>query len=289
MGAQLRIGVIMTGDIPYYKKMHQGFLEELERHKPPEDEIEVILQRPFPDQIAWSNAARKLIAFDVDLIVSYGSPATLAVLDESSKVPVVYAGVYDPDNADITGKNVTGCGYKVPLSSLVRYLKRLKKIDSLRALYSSVEEDTVRQVGTLASLSSQQNVSLTKVNLRSKKEIGKLQRGSGEDAVILTGSALVHLWIDDLMSLLRKEKQPVADVFPDDAEAGVLITLYRPPVEQGRKAAAMAARILGGEQPVNIPPEIHGDTELVFNKIEADKLGLTFPVGLLVEATRVIK
>lgn len=288
-GKELRIGVIMTGDVPYYSEMHKGFMEELKRSTGGAGEIEVILQRPFPDQIAWSNAARKLIAFDVDLIVSYGSPATLAVLHEKSDIPLVYAGVYDPQSVDISGKNVTGCGYKVPLSSLIRYLKRLKHVATLSALYSSIEEDSLRQVNNLESLASRQNITLIKVNLQSKKDIKKIKSVSGGDAVILTGSALVHLWIDDIMPELRKEKEPVADIFPDEVEAGVLMTLYRPPFEQGQNAAEMVSRILEGELPNTITPVVHGDAELVFNLIEADKIGLTFPVGLMVEATRVIK
>ena len=59
-----RIGVIMTGDIPYYGAMHQTFVAELDRKFAGVENIEIILQRPFPDPIAWSNAARKLIAFD---------------------------------------------------------------------------------------------------------------------------------------------------------------------------------------------------------------------------------
>ena len=289
VGGKLQIGVIMTADVPYYSEMHKGFMEELEGNSAGNQEIEVILQRPFPDQIAWSNAARKLIAFDVDLIVSYGSPATLAVLDEKSNIPIVYAGVYDPGNIDISGDNITGCGYKVPLSSLIRYLKRLKHVGRLSAIYSSIEEDSIRQANKLESLASLQNITLTKVNLRSNIDIGKIKRVSEDDAVILTGSALVHLWVDDIMSVLRKEKIPVADIFPDDAEAGVLMTLYRPALEQGKNAATMVSRILEGEQPNTITPVIHGDAELVFNLIEAEKMGLTFPIGLVVEATRVIK
>ncbi len=285
----LRVGVIMTGDVPYYAEMHKSFVEELNRKLPADNQVEVILQRPFPDHIAWSNAARKLIAFDVDLIVTYGSPATLAVLEEKSDIPVVYSGVYNPDGIDIQGKNVTGCGYKVPLSSLIRYLKRIQHIDVLRVVFSSIEEDSSRQANELAILARQQNVKLTKVNIRSKSDIQKLKNSTGDDAVILTGSALVHLWIDELMTVLRDEKDPVADIFPDAGENGVLLTLYRPPEEQGEMAAEMTARILKGEDLDLISSDSHGDTELVFNLIEAQKIGLKLPVGLLVEATKVIK
>ena len=64
--AEKRIGVIMTGDIPYYVAMHETFVTELNRRIGGSEKIEIILQRPFPNPISWSNAARKLIAFNVD-------------------------------------------------------------------------------------------------------------------------------------------------------------------------------------------------------------------------------
>ena len=121
--AEKRIGVIMSGDIPYYGTMHETFVGELTTRLADADRVEIVLQRPFPNPISWSNAARKLIAFDVDLIVTYGAPATQAVIHEKSSIPLIYAGVYEPERAGMTGNNVTGCGFKVPLSSIIRYFK----------------------------------------------------------------------------------------------------------------------------------------------------------------------
>ncbi|MBI4792430.1 MAG: hypothetical protein HY789_06865 [Deltaproteobacteria bacterium] len=156
--AEKRIGVIMTGDVPYYSTMHEIFVAELNRRSAGGEKIEIILQRPFPNPISWSNAARKLIAFDVDLIVTYGSPATQAVIHEKSRIPLVYAGLYEPDRTVLNGKNVTGCGFKVPLSSIIRYFKGFKPINTLGIVCSSVEEDSIRQYETMKELAAQQNI-----------------------------------------------------------------------------------------------------------------------------------
>jgi len=283
------VGVIMTADIPYYAEMHQAFVDGLKKRLPGDDDIQFILQRPFPDPIAWSNAARKLIAIEVDLIVSYGAPATQAVLFEKSKIPVVYAGVYEPEAEGITGRHVTGCGYRVPLSSLLRYFKRLKDINKLQVVYSSNEEDSVRQMTELVNLAQQQDIALATVDIRSQGDIKKIKSIGKGDAVYVTGSALAHVWIEDIVSLLREKKVPVVDIFSDSAETGMLITLFHPPGQQGEKAAEIAAKIIGGEPAENIARELLRETELVFNLVEARKLGINFPLQLIVEATRVIK
>lgn len=286
--AEKRIGVVMTGDVPYYATMHEAFVDELNKKIAGTEKIEIILQRPFPNSISWSNAARKLIAFDVDLIVTYGSPATQAVLHEKSRIPHVYAGVYEPDQADVTGKNLTGCGFKVPLSSLIRYFKRLKTVKTLGIIFSGIEEDSVRQYEAMREIAEQQNIQTEKIDIRAHDDLGKL-RSINSDAVFITGSTLAHLRIDEIISILRKEQIPTADIFPDSAETGILMTLYQPPHLQGEMAAEMAAQILHGKAPGGIAAHTFRDTELVFNLAEARHLGINFPIHLIIEATRVVK
>lgn len=287
--SKMLVGVIMTADIPYYSEMHKSLAESLKSQLPAEEQVEFILQRPFPDPIAWSNAARKLIAIEVDLIISYGAPATQAVLYEKSEIPVVYVGVFDPAATKISGDHVTGCGYKIPLSSLLRYFKRIKDMKKLRLLYSSNEEDSVRQMVEVAKLSKEQNIPIARVDIRSHGDLRKLKGIGKNDAVYITGSALAHIWIEDILSLLWQKRVPSVDIFPDPAELGVLITLYQPSEQQGKKAAEIVAKIISGEKVENIPPEILRTTELVFNQSEGNKLGITFPLQLIVEATRVVK
>jgi len=168
------IGVMMPDDTPYYSTMHRAFAEELKRLTPPGQHIKIILQRPFPDPIALSNTARKLIAADVNLIVAYGSPATLAVIHERTDIPLVYAGFYNPGPTAVHGRNVTGCGFKVPLTSILRYLRSLKPISTLSVIYSSLEEDSTRQADELQNLARDQHIHLVKINIKSRRDIKKL-------------------------------------------------------------------------------------------------------------------
>jgi putative ABC transport system substrate-binding protein len=286
--AEKRIGVIMTGDIPFYRAIHETFVAELNRRSAGAEKIEIILQRPFPNPISWSNSARKLIAFDVDLIVTYGSPAAQAVIHEKSRIPLVYAGLYEPDHAAVSAKNVTGCGFKVPLSSILRYFKRLKTVNTMGIVFSSVEEDSVRQYETMQSLTAQQNIKTERIDVRSRDDLDKLKT-TKSDVVFMTGSSIAHLWLDDIITILDEKQIPVADIFPDDSESGVLMTLYQPSHTQGEMAAEMAWKILLGAKPADVTAHIFRDTELVLNLVEAKHLGINFPIQLLIEATRVIE
>lgn len=283
------VGVVMPDDTPYYSAMHRAFVKELKRLTPSGKRISIILQRPFPDPIALSNTARKLIAADVDLIVAYGSPATLAVIQEKTDIPLVYAGFYNPEPSAVHGKNVTGCGFKVPLTSILRYLRSLKQISTLSVVYSSLEEDSVRQADELQSLTREQHIHLTKINIKSRRDIEKLKATIDDGAFFITGSAIVNSFIGNIIPILQEKMAPSAGIFPDQTAAGVTITLYQPPAEQGEKAAEMAAKILLGAAPKDIASKVLRDTELVVNLRAAQKIGINFPIHLIVEATKVIR
>jgi putative ABC transport system substrate-binding protein len=105
----------------------------------------------------------------------------------------------------------------------------------------------------------------------------------------MTGSSIAHLWLDDIITILDEKLAPVADIFPDVTESGVLMTLYQPSHTQGEMAAEMAWQILRGTKPTDVPAHIFRDTELVLNLAEAKHLGINFPIQLLIEATRVIE
>ena len=100
------IGVILTGSIPYYKEVHKSFMETMASEGFGPARVEIVVQAPNPEAMSWTNSARKLVAIGSDIIVSYGAPATLAVMHETSDIPIVFAGVYDPLSTGITGKNI---------------------------------------------------------------------------------------------------------------------------------------------------------------------------------------
>jgi putative ABC transport system substrate-binding protein len=278
----------MTGDIPFYRSIHESFAAEISKRYTGSEKIEIILQRPFPNPISWSNAARKLIAFDVDLILTYGSPATHAVIQEKTNIPLVYAGFYEPSQTTVSVKNVTGCGFKVPLSSILRYFKRFKTINTIGIVYSSTEEDSVRQYETMQRLCSEQNIKTEKIDIRSRADLGKVKEIKA-DAVFLTGSSIAHYWLNEIITILDEKHIPAADIFPDETESGILMTLYQPTHSQGEMAADIVLQILHGKKPDEVASHIFRDTELVLNLIEAKHLDITIPIQLLIEATRVIE
>lgn len=287
LAADKTIGVILTGDIPYYRDVHNAFTFKL-NSKGYASKVEIIVQRPYPDPISLSNAARKLIALDVDVIVTCGTPATLAALGEKTNIPIVYVGVYEPFVPKIKARNVTGVLSRVSISSLLRYLRGITSISTLGAIYSTNEGDSVYQMKELVKLSEQYGVKIEGINLKRHQEAKEMLSGKRIDALFITGSAIGSLASSAIMEYSRESKIPSASMMPDK-NANATIALYSDPKDLGEKAADMVMKILGGVPPERIGADSSSQVELVFNLRGAKDMGFKIPMDLITESTRLIK
>ena len=287
LAAEKTIGVIMTGDIQYYKDMHDSFMSKLRRENYA-DKVEIIMQRPYPDPISLSNAARKLIANEVDVIVAYGAPAALAAFREKSQIPVVYSSVYEPLTSRIKAKNITGISSKASVSSLLRYLRGITSISSLGVIYSTNEEDSIHQMKELFRLSEQYGFKVEGLNLKRHNDAKNLFSGTKVDAIFITCSSIANMASSSIFDFSRDRRIPTVAMLPDRTSHAI-VTLYASPREQGEKAADKAIRIINGVHPEGIKTDSSNEIELVFNLEELIGMGFKIPMDLVTEATKLIQ
>jgi putative ABC transport system substrate-binding protein len=282
-GFAAQIGVILCSDTPYYKSIHKTFASELSANGIKAD---IIVQTPAPETGAWMNAARKFTAIGTDLIVTYGSPVTQAVLDENSAIPVVFAGVYDSQGLSVKGRKITGINSKVSLAGLLKNLKAVKDISTLGVLYNSAEKETVGEANEVERLGGQLSFKTVKVNVRSRDSIARIR---DVDALLVTTSCAAMLYIDDIVSVARKQNIPTAALMAGGEDRGIILTLAADCTEQGKEAADRVASILRGENPSAMAVANPRKIQMTINLKEATSLGLKIPFDLLSAATRVIK
>lgn len=284
--AEKTIGVIMTGNIPYYREIHKAFTEGLAAEGVGHGEVEIIQQSPNPEPMSWTNAARKLVAVGADIIVSYGAPATLSVLNETSDIPVVFAGVYDPQGIGITGKNATGVSSKVPVASLLKNFKSISNFSTLGIVYSESEKDTGIQANEARQLEGSMNFKSVKFNIKKADDSSRI---ANVNALFLTTGCAAQHCVSNILGIARKQKLPTATTIGGGESGGVILTISANPQEQGREAARIAAKIVRGAKASSIPVQQPKKIDMIINLKEANELGLKIPFDLLSAATRVIK
>ena len=281
------VGIIMTGDIPYYNDLHKAFLARLTQLGLAAN-TELVVQKPYPDKISLINAARKLIAMDVDAIVVYGAPAAIAVVAEKTKLPVIYASVYEPFVAEVKTRYTTGVYVRLSISSLLRYLKSLAQVTTLGVVYNSNEEDSVYQYGELSKLAVQQGLKIEGFNLKRHQDARAKLAGRKVDALFITGSSVAQMALTQISEYAKEQKIPYASFFLS-REPRSLIALAANPDEQGEKIAEKLQKVLDGVPPDKVKTEASKDVELVFNLKDSTAMGLRLSMELVTEATKLVK
>lgn len=279
------IGVIITSNVPYYQEMHDAFAAKLSKEGL--DKVKFIVQRPYPDPVSWGNAARKILAADVDIIVTYGAPATLAVLKERPSIPVVYAGVYEPAIADKKLKNSTGVVFKLPITSIIRYLKSTTNITKLGVIYCNVEEDSLKQLEEIKAVAPRHGLTVKEINIRRANDVTTLLPDAKIDALFITTSSLIDASFDFIVKNAKSRKIPTGS-FHTVGGYAALITLEAAPKEQGQKAAEKTIEILRGKPAGSIPQSSATDVDLIVNMKDAREMNLRISVDLMTEATKII-
>lgn len=287
--ADKTVGVIMSGNIGYYQEVHKAFVGALVREGFDHRKVDTLLQMPAPDPLSWTNAARKLAVADVNVLVTYGAPAALASINETKSIPVIYAGVYDPAGIGVSARNTTGISSKVPMTSLLKYLKKLIPFTKLAVVYNEQEPDSVKQATELAQFERQYGFETVRLPVKKADDARKLVLTGKADAVLISVSATVNESLDAIVKSAHAAKIPAVSQIGGTAEKGVVLSLAPSATEQGEAAARLAARMLRGDNPASMPMEIPKLVELVVNLKEAGALGIKVPFDLITDATKVIK
>jgi putative ABC transport system substrate-binding protein len=287
--ADKTIGVVMAGNIGYYQELHRAFTNGLIKEGFDRRKVDTLLQMPAPDPLSWTNAVRKLVVADVNVLVTYGgAPAALAIR-ETKSTPIVYAGVYDPAGIGVAARNMTGISSKVPITSLLKYAKKLTNFTKLAVVYNELEPDSVKQVEELTALEGQYGFQTVKMAVKRLDDARALTYAGKADAVFISVSATVNEALAEIVKAAHGSKIPTMSQTGGSGDKGVILTLAPSATEQGEAAARMVARILNGENPANIAPEVPKLVELVLNLKEATALGLKPSMDLISDATKVIK
>jgi len=244
--------------------------------------------------------AAELVDRKVDVIVTYGTPGTLAAMRATKTIPIIMAYSGDALSAGLVtnlarpGGNVTGSTYF--LSELMaKRLELLKaampQITKAAVLVNSgnpLFDTTLKALGVTAN---SLNVDLLQIRVGGLTEfeaaffaIAK----ANADAIVIQEDAVFVSNTKAIVDLATKERLPLAGNV-ELAEAGGLIGYGADFLSMCRRAAVFVSAILKGGKPTSIPVEQAAKFRFVINLKTAKSLGVTVPLGLLNAVDQVIE
>jgi putative ABC transport system substrate-binding protein len=247
--------------------------------------------------------AADLVRRQVTVIVTAGStPAALAAKAATSTIPIVFYVGIDPVTAGLVaglaqpGGNITG----VTTLNAEVVPKRLQLLHELIPTATTIALLINPTSPTLAETSTQEaQVAAHTFGL----QLDVLQASTEQDldkvfatAVQLRAGAIVigpDAWFNSvskqLAALALRYAMPTIYQFREFAAAGGLLSYGGNDLEFNRQIGNLAARILKGEKPADLPVQQSTKMELFINLKTAKVLGLTIPLSLLARADEVIE
>jgi ABC-type uncharacterized transport system substrate-binding protein len=244
--------------------------------------------------------AAALVRLKVDVLVTYGTPGTLAAKRATTTIPIVMVHSGDALAAGIVtdlarpGGNVTGSTFFLPqlmakrLELLKTALPHITQAGVLVKPDNPFSEPALRALETAAT---SLQVKLLHFEARGPNEFEAVFSEMAKrrlEAVVILEDAVFVSNARAIADLAAKRRLPSAG-FNEFAGAGGLIGYGVDFLDMYRRAAVFVDKILKGAKPADIPVEQATAFELVINLKIAKALGLTIPPSLLQRADQVIE
>ena len=249
----------------------------------------------FPTLIA------ELLAANVNVIVTAGTPASLAVKKATSSVPLVMIAVGEPVATGLVaslarpGGNITGVTSISPeiegkrLELLREVVPGLSHIAVLWNAGSPVQVIQERETRVAADALGMKMLSL---GVRTLEEIEgafeTMLRERPEALFVLADRLFLH-HRKRIMDFAVEHRLPGVHAYRELVEVGGLMCYGPSYADMHRRAATYVVRIMKGEKPADLPVERPVKFELVLNLKAAKALDLEIPPTLLARADEVIE
>lgn len=249
----------------------------------------------FPALIA------ELIALQVDVIVTAGTPATRAVKKATTSIPIVMVAVADPPGDGIVaslarpGGNITGVS-SMALELEGKRLELLRKlapnIAAIAVLWNPLNTSHISALERVRVAARVLHMKVYAVEMRVSEDLAAAFAAMGRersDALIILADRVFLHNRTHIIDLAAQYHLPGVYPYPEFPEAGGLMSFGPNYEDMHRRAAIYVDKILKGIKPADLAVEQPMKFELVINLKTAKALGLTIPPELLVQTDKVIE
>jgi putative ABC transport system substrate-binding protein len=247
--------------------------------------------------------AAELVALPVDLVLTWGTPATLAAKKATATIPIVMGSVGDPvtiglvPNLAHPGGNVTGFssqsleleGKKFELlRELVPGMTRIVMLGNIGNLYADL---AMKRIETLVEATGV-TFEGVKIDAENGLESGfdAVRRARPDGVLVAALPAFYSPRIyRSMVAFMAANRLPTIYTNREFIEAGGLISYSTNFDDLFRQTAGYVDKILKGASPSELPVQHAATFELVLNLATAKALGLTIPPMIIARANEVIE
>jgi len=245
--------------------------------------------------------AAELVAMRPDVLFTAGTPALVALSQETRSLPIVFAQVADPVKLGLVkslahpGGNITGF-VTIEFGFGAKWLELLKDTAPGRSRVAVISDpNNPSQAAYFPDIEAAApvfGVDLTRADVRNAADIERAitefaQRPNGALVVVPTGVTILHR--DLIITLAARHRLPAIYPYRLFAVSGGFISYGVDLPGSYRQAASYVGRILKGAKAGDLPVQLSSKFELVVNLKTAKALGLSIPEPFLQRADEVLE
>jgi putative ABC transport system substrate-binding protein len=248
----------------------------------------------------FAEIAAEFVRLKVDVIVTAGTDAVIAVKKATSVIPIVFGTAGDPVANGLVaslarpGGNVTGLSNQSAdiagkrLDLLREVVPRLRRLAIMANVASSIGALEMREVQAAAQTLGLEVATLEIRRAEDIEAAFEMLKG-GADALYVVTEPLANTNRIQINTLALRAGLPTLHGQRPYVEAGGLLSYGANIPDLFRRAADMVDKILRGTNPGDIPVEQPTKFDLAINSRTAKALGLQIPDKLLALANEVIE
>jgi putative ABC transport system substrate-binding protein len=244
--------------------------------------------------------AAELVRLKVDIAVTSGTLAVMALKHATSAIPIVFATAGDPVANNLVASLARPGGNATGLSILSADLAG-KRLELLREVVPNLRRlaimgnignpFAVLELGEVQAAAGKLGLEVDTLEIRSAQDIAPAFE------VLKTGADALYVCIDALTNanririniLAAGARLPTMHGYRDYVEAGGLMSYGANIPNQFRRSADYVDKILRGAKPGDIPVEQPTKFDFIVNLTTAQALGLSLSSTLLARADEVIE
>lgn len=243
----------------------------------------------------------ELIALKVDVIVTAGTPAALAVKRATAAIPLVMVAVGDPVGTGLVASLALPGGNATGLTSIAPDLegKRLEmlnaivpKLSQVAILWNPDNAFHLKAEKEARAAAQALRVHVYSVGVRTAEDLDRafdtILRERPGAFIMLADRIFLHDRAR-IVDFAARNRLPAVYAYRELVEAGGLMSFGPNYADMHRRAATYVDKILKGAKPSDLPVELPTKFEFVINLKSAKALGLAVPQTVLLLADEVIQ
>jgi len=303
--APLRVAVLQHASQTTIDDGYAGVVAGLEEKGFVDGQNLVLKRSNAEGDVATANAmAQEIVSGGFDLAMTLTTPSLQAVANanKAGRVRHVFGLVTDPVAAGVgIGEKpldhprwLVGIGTLQPVADSLAIARRMfPQLKTLGVVWNPAEINSEITTKLCRAACADLGITLLEANAENTayvREAAVSLIARGAEALWIGGDVTVLAAIDSVIGTAREAHIPVVTCIPGNAVKGTLFDLGANYFEVGRTLGQLAAKVLGGESPANLPVEKITPPNLHINTLALTGLreGWKVPPDMLNQADVVI-